>query len=141
MNKLYKSLMDNPVTIETAIEEAKKSVSFSAQIMAQDFSLRTLEVLIEAGRAYARLKATKFLTFSDIGKAQEADYILETLEDVVTELIAYIYENSNKHKKNIDYLKYAFENAMELSEERINKLFNLLTVSFAGKKVDKRKAN
>ena len=134
-----KALLNNPLTLQEAIANASKQISFSAQIIAKDFSMETLKVLIELGKAYETLKATKFLTFKEISEAKDADYVLETMEEVAAELIDFILENSNKNPKNVEYLKYAFENASTITEDRLNKLFNVLTVKFEGKKVDKRK--
>ena len=134
--------IDNPKTIEQAMAEACKNISLAAQSLAKkELEISHLQILKNLSTSLNELTFTKMLTISPdkIHLFKDAAVIEEAGETATEDLIEYIYRNSNRSSNVKKYLLYAVNDAFNLTDERIQKLFEIITVKFNGKKIDKRK--
>ena len=133
---------NNPVKIEDSIKETCTNISLSAQsLIKKELTKEHLEILKNLSISYNRLSYTKMLTISidNLDFFKKAELVEEIAGAALDDLSKYIYSKSNKSDTVAKYISYAIKDAFNLNEERMDKLFELVTVKFNGKKIDKRK--
>ena len=142
MSKKLQAFIAEAKSIDECMNQTCSLVSLGAQSMAKDkLELSHLTILRDLSLELDRLTYTKYLTISPDGldKYKDASIVEESAERIIEDLMLFIYEQSNKTANVKPYLQYTSSYAFEMSDDRIEKLFETLTVKFNGKKVDKRK--
>ncbi len=134
--------LSNPVVLETAMEDVCENIRLYAQSMAkEELEIAHLTILRKLSLSYNRLTYTKMLTISadKIKLFKDAELLEEIAESTINDFIQFIYSKSNKSSNILQYLKYFSGDAFAITDEREQKLFELITTRFNGKKIDKRK--
>ena len=137
-----KNFLDNPMSLQEAMTECCKNISLAAQLLAKEkLELEHIKILINLAESLDRVTYTKYLTISvdTLDLYEKASTVEEAAEGIMQDLKEYIYGGSNKASNVITYLEYAIRFHNEMSDERIAKLYDVITTKFNGKKIDKRK--
>lgn len=136
--------INNPVTLEKAMEEVCENIRLYAQSIAkEELEVSHLQILKDLSLSYNKLSYTKLLTISteNIQKFKDAELLEEIVGAAIDDFIMFIESKSNKSSNVVPYLKYFSKDAFAITDERVQKLFELITTKFNGKKIDNRKIN